>query len=305
MNFITKDSIKHRAFWVEEIRKLSGNFGEDSSRLEKELMEEISRDGIRSLVSHLRLCGAIPESYGHDSSEEKLYSKYTDSLLAESFNSLGIRSLVLKERADSADVECAAQGFSFVADAKAFRLSRTAKNQKDFKVQAMHTWKRGKPYAMVVCPLYQLPAKTSQIYQQAVTLDVCNLSYAHLAVLLRLEFAAPKKRNGEKLLQRVFKIVGSLHPSKDAQGYWQVVNRAFLEFSPAVQQLWTEEKRAAIEAIQVVKEEALTYLAREREKFMRMSHREAIEELIRVHRIDSRMQTIREISDNLIFDIGA
>ena len=27
--------------------------------------------------------------------------------------------------------------YSLVADAKAFRLSRTAKNQKDFKVQAM------------------------------------------------------------------------------------------------------------------------------------------------------------------------
>ncbi|MBL9177795.1 MAG: HindIII family type II restriction endonuclease [Verrucomicrobiaceae bacterium] len=305
MDFITKDTIKHRAFWIEEIRKLSGDFGEDSSRLEKELIEEISRDGLKSLVGHLRLCGAIPESYGHDSSEEKLYSKYTDSLLAESFNSLGIRSLVLKERADSADVECAAQDFSFVADAKAFRLSRTAKNQKDFKVQAMHTWKRGKPYALVVCPLYQLPAKTSQIYQQAVTLDVCILSYAHLVVLLRLESAAPKKRNGEKLLHRVFKTVGSLHPSKDAQGYWQAVNRAFLEFSTAAQPLWVDEKRAAIEAMQVVKDEALTYLAREREKFLRMSHREAIQELIRAHRIDSRMQTIREISVNLIFDLGA
>ncbi len=57
--------------------------------------------------------------------------------------------------------------YSFVADAKAFRLSRTAKNQKDFKVQAMDDWKHSKTYAMVVCPVYQLLTRTSQIYQQA------------------------------------------------------------------------------------------------------------------------------------------
>jgi type II restriction enzyme len=57
--------------------------------------------------------------------------------------------------------------------------------------------------------------------------------------------------------------------------------------------------------MQVVKEEALTYLAKEREKIMKMTQAEAIAELIRVHRIESRIQTIREISDNAIFDIGS
>ena len=75
--------------------------------------------------------------------------------------------------------------YSFVADAKAFRLSRTAKNQKDFKVEAMDGWKHGKPFAMVVCPVYQLPSRTSQIYQQAVARSVCICTYTHLAVLVR------------------------------------------------------------------------------------------------------------------------
>jgi hypothetical protein len=134
MNFLTKETTRRRSYWIQEIKKLSGDFGEDSSRLEKELSAEVLKEGVGTLVDHLRLCGAIPESYGHDSSEEKQYSKYTDALLAETFNALGIRSMVLKERADSPDVECVAPGFDFVADAKAFRLSRTAKNQKDFKV---------------------------------------------------------------------------------------------------------------------------------------------------------------------------
>ena len=136
-NLITEATVTKRAYWVEEIRKLSGDFGEDTDRLEKELADEIKKQGIQALLDHVRLCGDIPESYSHDSSEEKLYSKYTDSLLCESFKSIGLKSLVLTERADAADVEAFAKDYSFVADAKDFRLSRTAKNQKDFKVQAM------------------------------------------------------------------------------------------------------------------------------------------------------------------------
>jgi type II restriction enzyme len=141
---ISSTAINRRLYWVEEIRKLSGDFGNDFEKLEKELEEETSEHGVSALIDHLRLCGNIPESYGYDTSEEKLYSKYTDCLLSIAYMKLGLKSIVLKERADTADVEVFAKYYSFVADAKVFRLSRTAKNQKDFKVQAMHAWKRGK-----------------------------------------------------------------------------------------------------------------------------------------------------------------
>jgi type II restriction enzyme len=78
--FITKNAIIKRAYWIEGIRKLNGNFSEDSDKLENELASEIRSQGLQSLLDHLRLCGNIPESYAHDSSEEKLYSKYTDCL---------------------------------------------------------------------------------------------------------------------------------------------------------------------------------------------------------------------------------
>ncbi|WP_228484234.1 HindIII family type II restriction endonuclease, partial [Leptospira borgpetersenii] len=108
---------------------------------------------------------ASPESYGHDSSEEKLYSKYTDALISECFKYLGLNSIVLTERADAADVEVVCDNYSFVADAKVFRLSRTAKNQKDFKVQAMDGWRNTKDFAMVVGTKYQRPRKLRQKYQ--------------------------------------------------------------------------------------------------------------------------------------------
>ena len=137
LTVVTTQDIDGRKYWTEEISRLSGSFGVDSDRVEQKISEEIERDGITPLIGHLRLCGAIPEVYDHDSSEEKLYSKYTDVVIHEAYTAMGFTSLVLKERADVADVECACDDYSFVADAKAFRLSRTAKNQKDFKVQAM------------------------------------------------------------------------------------------------------------------------------------------------------------------------
>ena len=79
---LSDGAIARRAYWIDEIVKISGHFGEDTSRIEAELKSEIQRDGVTALIDHLRLCGSIPEHYGHDTSEEKLYSKYTDALLA-------------------------------------------------------------------------------------------------------------------------------------------------------------------------------------------------------------------------------
>lgn len=301
-NIISDKAVKTRTYWVEEIRKLSGNFVNDTDKLEKELEKEISKSGVTGLIDHLRLCGSIPESYGHDTSEEKLYSKYTDCLLSLSFKIIGLKSLVIKERADAADVEAFAKGYSFVADAKAFRLSRTAKNQKDFKVQAMDGWKRGKKYAMVVCPIYQLPNTSSQIYQQATTRNVCVFTYSHLALLLAYSEAAGKAK-AQELLTKIFKTVPVINPTKSAVDYWTALNKAILSSSKSIDKLWGTEKIASSEAITLAKEEALTYLANEREKIMRMSHREALEELIKVHRIDSRIKTIESISDNGLFAI--
>ena len=299
---IAEKAIKNRQYWIEEIRKLSGNFGDDSDKLEKELETEIKKNGISSLIDHLRLCGNIPESYGHDTSEEKLYSKYTDCLLSLAYSSLGLKSLVLKERADAADVEAFAKDYSFVADAKAFRLSRTAKNQKDFKVQAMHGWKRGKPYAMVVCPIYQLPTSSSQIYQQATTQNVCIFTYSHLALLLSYSQVEGLTK-AQQLLKKIFETIKALNPSKNATDYWLAVNKTILSFSKKIQPIWDIEKGVATESISIAKEEALTFLAQEREKIMRMTHKEALKELIKVHKIESRIKIINAISDNGLFTL--
>ena len=69
-NIISNDSIDRRNKWVDKIDNISGDFASNSEIIEKELGKELSQNGISSLLDHLRLCGNIPESYHHDSSEE-------------------------------------------------------------------------------------------------------------------------------------------------------------------------------------------------------------------------------------------
>ncbi len=300
---ITKYQLDKRNYWIDEISHLSGNFGVDAEKVEQEISEEIQCDGIDSLLGHLRLCGAIPERYGHDTSEEKLYSKYTDVVIHEAFTAIGYKSLVLKERADVADVECVNDDYSFVADAKAFRLSRTAKNQKDFKIQAMDDWKHGKPYAMVVCPVYQLPNRTSQIYLQAASRAVCIATYTHLAVLVR--YAQDKSKNkAMKLLHEVFKAIEAMNPSKNANSYWQVVNRKMLDSDRVLSNIWKAEKTASIESIGISKKEALIFLSTERERIMRLTKEEAIKEVLKSSKIENKIKAIERVADNGLLNMG-
>jgi len=303
LEVLTEKSIRRRRYWINEIAKISGKFGDDSSKLDRELNAEIKRDGLAALLDHLHLCGSIPENFGHDSSEEKLYSKYTDALLSAAFGHIGLVSHVLSERGDAADVEAVGPDYSLVADAKVFRLSRTAKNQKDFKIEALHGWKRGKPYAMVVCPLYQLPARTSQIYQQAIARNVCVFSYSHLAVLVEFSDVVGKPE-AQRVLSRILKCTEGLNPTKDSVSYWESVNRAMLNANPAVTSLWQREKLTTVESIAVAKEEALTMLAHERESVMRMSREEAIKYLLLNRKIDGREKKVKSVSDNGILTIS-
>lgn len=303
LEVITQGQIERRNYWVEEISRLSGDFGICAEKVEEEISQEIKDNGKDSLLGHLRLCGAIPERYGHDTSEEKLYSKYTDVVISEAYLSMGFRSLVLKERADIADVECMNDDYSFVADAKAFRLSRTAKNQKDFKVQAMDSWKHGKPYAMVVCPVYQLPSRTSQIYQQAGARSVCIGTYTHLAVFSRY---AEIKSNSKamELVHEVFKTVEAMNPSKEATTYWQIVNGRMLDFDASISNIWQEEKRASIESIHVSKKEALGFIASERERIMGLAKEEAIEELLQLRKLENKVKAINSVVDKGLLGTG-
>lgn len=142
-----------------------------------------------NFVGTLKQIGTIPEWIAHDSTEEKLFSKASDAVLSRAFREIGLKSTVLKERGDSADVlaESPIHEYTLVADAKAFRMSRTAKNQKDFKVVALSGWRKDADYAVLCSPYFQYPSKSSQIYEQAISHNVCLFSWEHLIFLIENE----------------------------------------------------------------------------------------------------------------------
>ena len=76
-----------------------------------------------------------------------------------------------------------------------------------------------------------------------------------------------------------------------------------LSYSDAIMPMWEYEKLATAESIVAAKEEALTMLAAERERVMRMSRDEAIRELVLDRNVDGREDKVRSVSDNGILSM--
>ena len=95
-----------------------------------------------------------------------------------------------------------------------------------------------------------------------------------------------------------------MQPSKVAIAYWQTVNRSLLTGGEGIASLWREEKIASTESIQHATEEALQFLAAERERIMRLSREEAIQGVIRGRNIDNRMRAVRAVADNGLLELG-
>jgi hypothetical protein len=257
-----------------------------------ELYAQLSAMDKEAITLHIEYGGVIPESYSHDSSEEKLFAKYCDYLLAKALEYLGMKASVIEERADSADVIAHTDTYSLVGDAKAFRLSRTAKNQKDFKVEALNQWKKAADYACLVCPLYQYPTKTSQIYGQAIRYNVTLLSFAHLGFLLRSNAIRRTEFN------KLWKISGTLASGKEAVPYWNAINHQVMA---AAGKSVTQWEAYLLESKNLLREQAREQLAfwkTEKDRIRSMDHRQAVEELISALRIDNNITLItRTISE--------
>lgn len=170
---------------VELINSLKNEDFKEATEIVREKIDSMFEDDFKEFVKQI---GTIPECIEHDSSAEKLYSKASDIVLARCFRVLGLAAKALDERGDSADIIAESQSgynYSLVADAKCFRLSRTAKNQKDFKVSNLSDWRGAEnEYAVLVSPYFQYPQSTSQIYSKALENNVCLMSWEHISILI-------------------------------------------------------------------------------------------------------------------------
>lgn len=240
------------------------------------------------VLDHLARAHVIPECFGHDSTEEKLYAKYLDTLLGKALSLLGLGAEVITERADSADVVATSQSYRVVGDAKAFRLSRTAKNQKDFKVVALNSWRHGAEYATLCGPLYQYPSSNSQIYEQAIQYNVTLISYTHLAFLIDSGFDNPES------LKELWEVGRGLTSGKGAIAYWRAVNSVVCRLSGKTGAEWDQFERQMTTLLPELAEDQIRFWEKEKLRIRNLPHDVAVRELIKALKIDSKITTIRQ-----------
>jgi len=245
-----------------------------------------------SLIAELIQVGIMPEVFEHDSSEEKLWSKFSDIILAKSLGYLGLESEVLRTRGNSADVYSKAKNYTIVSDAKCFRLSRTAKNQKDFKVKALDDWRRQDTYALLVSPLSQYPADKSQIYQQAISQNVTLLSYVHLQFLIEKE----AKGNLDDLWKIPVYISKNYKTGEKRRGttYWHAIDNIVCEITKQSIDFLKQYKQQEIYKTKEIGQEGIKYWTSKIEEFEKLSREQAIKILIKAQKIEQKIETIKK-----------
>jgi hypothetical protein len=254
--------------------------------LENKLVK-LSLDNLKDNIIEV---GILPEMFCHDSSEEKLWAKYSDIILCKALTKLGISSEVLRARGDSADVFGKTSHYSIVADAKTFRLSRTAKNQKDFKIKALDDWRKNNNFALLVSPLMQYPNKTSQIYFQAIEKNVTLLSYTHLLFLLDF---LPKSEL-KHLWETGLRMKNNNSISKDSSFYWQNIDEAICNVTKKTLKDLREYKIIEIKKTKELGREGIIYWKNRIKAYNKLSKKEAINRLIKSEKIESKIKTIEK-----------
>lgn len=267
----------------------------------KKIESAVSTINQVDLITIVNSIGAIPEDIKHDSSEEKLYSKLSDCVLARCFQILGLKARVLQERANSADVfaESPIHGYTLIGDAKVFRLSRTAKNQKDFKVQSMVHWKGDNDFAILVCPYFQYPTSKSQIYGQALDGNVCLFSWEHLSILLSMNICESKNINLSSLWN--FSGYHGNHTTVSEKNlcFLNQQDSFFIKQTKLSKKAFEKYLSSFKESIAQLGETEISYWQSYIDKIKGYSHEEAISELIKSLKINEKISAIQKYVDSL------
>lgn len=261
-------------------------------------------DNATDLLCLIDGVGSIPESIPHDSTAEKLFSKASDAVLSKGFRTLGLKSVVVRERSDSADVQAESpiHGYTLAADAKAFRLSRTARNQKDYKVTALSGWRRDLNYAVLCAPYFQYPNQMSQIYQQSTTENVSLFSWEYLALLIRLGV----KETPDIDLSAVWNFP-ALHAHEISAAdlkkcYLRDQDKFFSQYFSIGDTTFGSYMDSRIEQLKQRGEIEISYWKDCEAEIRNYSREKAVEELIKARKIQQKIDTIDRYVSGLSYD---
>jgi type II restriction enzyme len=280
--------------WIKEAAaKKDYSFVAASEEIGKRI-SGLSKDQIIGLVEEIHV---IPESIEHDSSEEKIYTKASDAVVACAIHHLGLTTQVLAERADSADVvgQSKHHNYSFVADSKVFRLSRTAKNQKDFKIDSMNSWRGDCDYAVVVAPYYQYPSRRSAIYQKSVAHNVGLLGFEHLGFMLRSGIVESGKKSVENLFSYPLELQIAITVAQSSEAKYSSIKlrKVVLDITGSDEASFTKYNEHFHAKLAERASQEIAFCEAEIEKIRKLSHQEAIEALISARKIRSKIEIIR------------
>lgn len=262
-------------------------------------------DNLDEIIPIIKEIGTIPEDIVPSSTEEKLYSKASDMVLSRAFREIGLKSIVLDERSNSADViaESKYHDYSLVADAKAFRLSRTAKNQKDYKVNALSGWRKDSEYAVLAAPLYQYPTTTSQIYGQALDNNVCLFSWEFFIYLMENNYKETEKVDFSILWNFSDILSEKTLVSEKNKNFFDEFRDLIIDFVGDDEIVsYREVKNQQIEVLKSTGALGIKYWQEEIEQIRSYSREKAINELIKASKINNKIAVIEKLVRSYIID---
>jgi len=280
---------------VEQITKGTKN---DSDRLIQYV------DTAKDFIGILKQIGTIPESIRQNSTSEKLFAKVSDAVLSRAFREIGLKSTPIKKRANSADVQAESiyHDYSLVADAKVFRMSRTAKNQKDFKIASLSGWKKGANFSVLCAPFFHYPKSQSQIYSQAIEYNVCLLSWENLIFLITHGFRESPNVNLSKLWNYSGGLKHTVLMADSEKCFLNLYKDMFLSFLRCQE---NEYAKMIEEQILLINQQGLlgkTYWEGEKAKIISYTKEKAIKELIKASKIDEKINHINQFTRGIRHD---
>lgn len=266
----------------------------------KSYIDALDRETIVEIVKEI---GTIPECIEASSSSEKLFSKASDCILARCFSELGMPAIAVNERGNSADIIARSMhGYTLVVDAKTFRLSRTAKNQKDFKIDTLSNWRGSKhDFALLVAPYFQYPNTISQIYASALDKQVCLLSWEHILFLLVNHVKESETLSLEAIWNAPVRLARDtkIAYADRMNCQFPYINQMLCDRISIPIEKWNEQLTACKEIIHSRGDCELEYLDAEKEQIAGLTRDEAIAELLKSKKVLERIATIEKFVSSL------
>lgn len=208
---------------------------------------------------------------------------------------------ILRERADSADIAAKSKyhSYSLVGDAKAFRLSRTAKNAKDFKVDAMAHWKGSNDFSVLACPYFQYPKTKSQIFKEALIGNVCLFSWEYLYMMLQENIKESQCFSLRHLWNQSHVIGQSTTIENIKNSFIEKQNISFYTLLNISSDKFNNYLDAIKKLIAKRGEEEILFYEKEISRIKNLSRKDAIEELLKSMKLDSKIDTIKQFIDQV------